>query len=163
MTTSMLLGWWMRGCSSMEWVVEQFIYTLAAWHKHTQPHLPSQSCYHKSNITFPNITFIYIATLATFSKKVDRCPYLLVLSLTFSSLHISYFSFYPFHSVDVDTISFAWSGIFPNVASPYQTYMQLHITQLLGHLVSLLCTLFSWLHWQGKWHSWSVTTSHYCL
>ena len=46
----------------MEWVVELFIYTVGGRHKRARPRLPSQSRYHKSNITFPNITFIYIAT-----------------------------------------------------------------------------------------------------
>ena len=78
----------MLGCSSIEWVVELFLYTLGGRHKRARPRLPSHSRYHKSNITFPNITFIYIATLTTLSKRLldtrtclfHACPFYLFYS-----------------------------------------------------------------------------------
>ena len=142
MTMSMLLGWWMLGCSSMEWVVELFIYTLGGRHKRARPRLPSQSRYHKSNIIFPNITFIYIATLATLSKRLLDARTRSFRPCPFDTRLFILAPFHPFCNADADTISFAQSGIFPNVAFRCQTYVQSHTTQLLGHRVLLLCTLF---------------------
>ena len=89
----MLLGKWILFCLSIEEVMELFIYILGSEHKCLQPCLPSQSRYQKSNIIFPNITFICIVILATLSKKVDRCLYFLVLSLLFLSLHVYTYRF----------------------------------------------------------------------
>ena len=161
-TTSMLLVWWMLGGSSMKWVVELFIYILDGWQKCGRPRLPSQSCYHKSNITFPNITFIYIATLAILSKRLLDA---LTCSFRLCSFNTCLFilaSFHPFRNTDADIISFAQSGIFSNVAFQCQIYVQLHTTQLLRHRVSLLYTLFCWLFRQGRWHSWSLKIGHCC-
>ena len=63
MTTLMLLGWWMLGYYSMEQIVKLFIYILDGQYKRVRLRLPSNSHYHNSNITFPNIIFIYIAIL----------------------------------------------------------------------------------------------------
>ena len=51
MTTSVLLGWWMLGCS-MEWVGELIIYIWSDWHEHARPHLSSHSQHHIPNISW---------------------------------------------------------------------------------------------------------------
>ncbi len=47
----------------------------------------------------------------------------------------------PIRNVDVDMISFAESGIFPNVAFRYQTHVPLHITQSRSFVSAITCIL----------------------
>lgn len=127
----------------MNWVMELFVYTLSGWHKYTRSRLLLESHFYIFNIPISHSYHIpnNLSQYWQLFLKVNRCLYSPVPCFFFSYLLIYSLLFYPFRSVDIDMISFAWSSIFFNIPFWCQAHIPLYISQLLRRSIPPICVL----------------------
>ena len=109
-------GWWSCLYTHIKWSIQTCMTTLAI--------TSTSHSHHIFNITFPdhlrsNTGNSFQKLLNASSRLFRPCP--------FNTCLFHACPFYPFRSIDVDTISFLWFDIFANVIFWCQAYVPLYI------------------------------------